>query len=70
MSITKDDVIAGQQVCSLLTLKIYNLLVIRFSNRFAWRCPSKYLLDICRSCTIKRKSFQIIRTIENRWRQC
>jgi 2-polyprenyl-3-methyl-5-hydroxy-6-metoxy-1,4-benzoquinol methylase len=45
MSISQDDIKAGQQVYSPLVLKIYNLYVLGFSNRFVWACPSKKLLD-------------------------
>lgn len=44
-NITQDDIRAGQAFYTPLGLKIYNLLVLSFSNRFAWRCPTKLQLD-------------------------
>jgi len=41
---TSDQVKAGQQVYSPLLLAGYDLFVLRFSNRFAWRCPWTRLL--------------------------
>lgn len=38
------DVIAGQAVYSRNTLKLYDWLVLAFSNRVAWRCPTRELL--------------------------
>ena len=40
-----DDVEAGQRVYTPLTLRVYDLLVLGFSNRFVWRCPSSDLLE-------------------------
>ncbi len=42
---TATQVEAGQQVYSPLLLAGYDLLVLRFSNRFAWRCPWTRLLE-------------------------
>ena len=35
----------GQKVYTPFTLLVYNLYVLRFSNRFVWRSPSQYILD-------------------------
>lgn len=35
----------GAAIYSKRVLSIYDLLVIGFSNRFAWRCPSRKILD-------------------------
>jgi SAM-dependent methyltransferase len=40
-----DDVEAGQRVYTPLTLRVYDLFVLGFSNRFVWRCPSSKLLE-------------------------
>lgn len=45
MGITQNDIKAGQQVYSPLALKIYNLYVLWFSNRFVWGCPSQNILN-------------------------
>jgi SAM-dependent methyltransferase len=42
---TAAQVGAGQQVYSPLLLAGYDLFVLRFSNRFAWRCPWPRLLE-------------------------
>jgi SAM-dependent methyltransferase len=42
---TAAQVEAGQQVYSPLLLAGYDLFVLRFSNRFAWRCPWPRLLE-------------------------
>ena len=39
-----DDVEAGQRVYTPFTLRVYDLFVLRFSNRLVWRCPSAELL--------------------------
>jgi Methyltransferase domain len=36
---------AGAAVYSKFVLSIYDLFVLGFSNRFAWRCPSQAILD-------------------------
>ena len=35
----------GQRVYTPLVLRSYDLLVLGFSNRFAWRCPSATMLE-------------------------
>jgi hypothetical protein len=40
-----DDVEAGQRVYTPLTLRVYDLFVLGFSNRLVWRCPSSNLLE-------------------------
>jgi SAM-dependent methyltransferase len=42
---TAAQVEAGQQLYSPLLLASYDLFVLRFSNRFAWRCPWPRLLE-------------------------
>jgi SAM-dependent methyltransferase len=39
------DVERGQRVYSPLVLLLYDLFVLEFSNRFAWRCRSATMLD-------------------------
>jgi len=36
---------AGAAVYSKSVLSIYDLFVLGFSNRFAWKCPSQHILD-------------------------
>ena len=38
------DVDAGQRIYTPTVLRAYDLLVLGFSNRFAWRCPSATML--------------------------
>ena len=40
-----DDVEAGQRVYTPFTLRVYDLLVLGFSNRFVWRCRSSKMLE-------------------------
>ncbi len=39
-----DEVEAGQRVYTPLTLRVYDLFVLGFSNRFVWRCRSSRML--------------------------
>jgi hypothetical protein len=39
------DVARGQQIYTPLVLRAYDLLVLGFSNRFAWRCRSVTMLE-------------------------
>jgi SAM-dependent methyltransferase len=39
------DVERGQRVYTPLVLRGYDLVVLRFSNRFAWRCRSETMLE-------------------------
>jgi ubiquinone/menaquinone biosynthesis C-methylase UbiE len=39
------DVEPGQRVYTPLVLRAYDLLVLGFSNRYAWRCPSGTMLE-------------------------
>jgi len=43
MTITEKQVKAGQAVYSKSMLAIYDWLVLRFSNRLIWKCPSKQI---------------------------
>lgn len=36
---------AGAAIYSKLVLSVYDVVVIKFSNRWAWRCPSSVILD-------------------------
>lgn len=40
-----DEVQAGQRVYTPLMLRVYDVFVLGFSNRFVWRCPSSELLE-------------------------
>ena len=40
-----DEVEAGQRVYTPLTLRVYDLFVLEFSNRFVWRCQSSRMLE-------------------------
>jgi hypothetical protein len=44
--ITAEQIEAGQAVYSKSVLASYDLFVLRFSNRFIWRCPSTRLLAL------------------------
>ena len=46
MTITEQQVEAGQAVYSKSMLAIYDWLVLRFSNRLIWKCPSKNILAL------------------------
>jgi hypothetical protein len=46
MTITDQQVEAGQAVYSKSMLAIYDWLVLRFSNRLIWKCPSKNILAL------------------------
>ncbi len=43
--ISEEEIKAGQAIYTPLLLKIYDLYVINFSNRWVWRCPKKRLLQ-------------------------
>jgi len=40
-----DEVEAGQRVYTPLMLRVYDLFVLGFSNRFVWRCRSSKMLE-------------------------
>ena len=40
-----DEVDAGQRVYTPLTLRVYDLFVLGFSNRFVWRCQRSKMLE-------------------------
>lgn len=40
-----DEVEAGQRVYTPFTLRVYDLVVLGFSNRFVWRCRSSKMLE-------------------------
>ncbi len=42
--ISLEQVNAGQAIYTKLTLPVYDLLVLGFSNRFVWKCPTQRLL--------------------------
>ncbi len=39
------DVERGQQIYTPLVLRVYDVFVLGLSNRFAWRCPSRTMLE-------------------------
>ena len=43
---TETQTAAGAAIYNKLVLSIYDLYVLGFSNQFAWRCPSKDILDV------------------------
>ncbi|QEG37991.1 class I SAM-dependent methyltransferase [Bythopirellula goksoeyrii] len=43
--VTQEQVVAGQAVYSPRTLSIYDWVVLGFSNRLVWRCPTWRLLE-------------------------
>lgn len=45
VSAESDDVARGQRIYTPLVLRAYDLVVLGFSNRFAWRCPSSTMLE-------------------------
>lgn len=45
MEIARGDVEAGAAIYTKRLLAAYDFLVLRFMNRFAWKCPSERLLD-------------------------
>jgi len=46
MTVTEEQVEAGQAVYSKSMLVIYDWLVLQFSNRLIWKCPSKQILAL------------------------
>ncbi|HKC94137.1 MAG TPA: class I SAM-dependent methyltransferase [Nitrospira sp.] len=46
MTVTEKQVEASQAVYSKSMLAIYDWLVLRFSNRLIWKCPSKQILAL------------------------
>src|SRR2546427_2898630 len=46
MTITGKQVEAGQAVYTKSMLAVYDLLVLGFSNRLVWRCPSRHILAL------------------------
>ena len=46
MTITAEQVEAGQAVYTKPLLASYDLLVLGLSNRMIWRCPTKHLLAL------------------------
>jgi len=50
MMVSADDVKAGQAVYTKRTLRIYDWLVLGFSNRFIWQCPTRELLRHYNEC--------------------
>ena len=45
MSVSADQVAAGQAVYTKRMLGVYDLIVLGISNRLLWRCPSQRLID-------------------------
>jgi SAM-dependent methyltransferase len=48
------DVEAGQRIYTPLVLRAYDLVVLRFSNRFAWRCSRATMLARYERCVGRR----------------
>jgi SAM-dependent methyltransferase len=46
MGISQEQVEAGQAVYTKSMLNIYDWLVLKFSNRLIWRCPSRHILAL------------------------
>jgi SAM-dependent methyltransferase len=44
-----EEVEAGQRVYTPLVLRVYDLFVLGFSNRFVWRCRSSRMLELYES---------------------
>jgi hypothetical protein len=44
MSVTREQVVAGQAVYTRRTLQAYDLVVLGLSNRFIWKCPTSRLV--------------------------
>lgn len=44
--VSKVDIDNGHAVYTPLLLKIYDLLVVNFSNQFIWRCPKSKLIEL------------------------
>jgi 2-polyprenyl-3-methyl-5-hydroxy-6-metoxy-1,4-benzoquinol methylase len=44
MSVTSEQIRAGQAIYTPKTLAVYDLLVLGLSNRFIWKCPTVRLL--------------------------
>ncbi len=45
MSVTAEQVTAGQAVYTKRTLALYDILVLGISNRLIWKCPTARLVD-------------------------
>lgn len=45
-----DEVIAGQAVYTDASLKYYDWLVLKISNRWVWKCPTPRLLAMYNDC--------------------
>lgn len=41
-----DDPSKGAAAYTPVTLALYDLYVLRFSNSFVWKCPSRLILDL------------------------
>lgn len=40
MSVTQEQILAGQAVYTKRTLRMYDLIVLGISNKFIWKCPT------------------------------
>lgn len=49
----QDDIRRGQAIYTKQSLPLYDLLITKFSNRFAWRCPQAILLHLFKVNTSK-----------------
>jgi hypothetical protein len=50
VTISQEQVEAGQAVYTKPMLRLYDWLVLKFSNRLIWRCPSKHILALYNRC--------------------
>lgn len=46
MTVTSEQIEAGQAVYSKRTLAFYDFVVLGFSNRFLWKCPTQRLVHL------------------------
>lgn len=45
MSVSEEQVLAGQAVYTKRTLGVYDFVVLGLSNRFIWKCPTRRLVE-------------------------
>ena len=55
-----DEVEAGQRVYTPFTLRVYDLFVLGFSNRFVWRCRSSKMLERYESHVGERHRHRVV----------
>src|SRR5579862_3920742 len=47
----QEDIQCGQSIYTKKSLRFYDLIVTKFSNRFAWQCPRSVLIDFFKKHT-------------------